>query len=70
MDVKVNVEDFSSTKSFVCLTLADPLVAAALETMLSMGFTNEGGWLGRLLEVKGGDIGKTLDVLHSQFQQQ
>jgi len=31
--------------------------------MLSMGFTDDDGWLTQLLTMKGGDIAEVLDVL-------
>ncbi|XP_068134200.1 sequestosome-1 [Hyperolius riggenbachi] len=44
---------------------ADPRLIETLSQMLSMGFTDEGGWLTRLLEAKQYDIGSALDAMQS-----
>jgi sequestosome 1 len=43
--------------------LTEPHIAEAVNRMMSMGFSNDGGWLTQLLENKDGDIDKALDVL-------
>uniref|UniRef100_W5KW74 Protein ref(2)P n=1 Tax=Astyanax mexicanus TaxID=7994 RepID=W5KW74_ASTMX len=42
---------------------ADPRLVESLSQMLSMGFTDEGGWLTRLLHTKNYDIGSALDTI-------
>ncbi|XP_017293528.1 sequestosome-1 isoform X1 [Kryptolebias marmoratus] len=42
---------------------ADPRLVESLSSMLSMGFTDEGGWLTRLLQAKNFDIGAALDAI-------
>merc|ERR1712034_7178 len=41
----------------------DPRIQVALQAMMNMGFSNDGGWLTSLLEARNGDIGKVLDIL-------
>ncbi|XP_061582455.1 sequestosome-1 [Cololabis saira] len=42
---------------------ADPHLVESLAAMLSMGFSDEGGWLTRLLQAKNHDIGAALDAI-------
>ncbi|KAJ1128282.1 hypothetical protein NDU88_006661 [Pleurodeles waltl] len=48
---------------------ADPRLIESLSQMLSMGFSDEGGWLTRLLQAKQGDIGSALDAIQYSRKQ-
>ncbi|NXS99262.1 SQSTM protein, partial [Jacana jacana] len=47
---------------------ADPHLIESLSQMLSMGFSDEGGWLTRLLQTKNCDIGAALDAIQYSKQ--
>ncbi|GAB1296011.1 Sequestosome-1 [Apodemus speciosus] len=52
-----------SSKEVDPSTEADPRLIESLSQMLSMGFSDEGGWLTRLLQTKNYDIGAALDTI-------
>lgn len=52
-----------SLLSCLALAEADPRLIESLSQMLSMGFSDEGGWLTRLLQTKNYDIGAALDTI-------
>lgn len=58
----------ASANLWLCVTEADPRLVESLAQMLAMGFTDEGGWLTRLLQAKSFDIGAALDAI--QFARQ
>jgi len=47
---------------------SDPAIAEALQTMMSMGYSNESGWLTNLLVFHKGDIGRVLDAILAKKQ--
>jgi len=41
------------------------VIERAVDQMMSMGYSNEGGWLTQLLVAHQGDIGRALDAIHA-----
>lgn len=57
------LSDGPSWLPVLSLPEADPRLIESLSQMLSMGFSDEGGWLTRLLQTKNYDIGAALDTI-------
>ncbi|EMP24684.1 Sequestosome-1, partial [Chelonia mydas] len=57
-----------SSKEVDPSTEADPRLIESLSQMLSMGFSDDGGWLTRLLQAKKCDIGAALDTIQYSKQ--
>ena len=58
-----NVEPEKQKRAPEVARHSDPRIQVALQSMMNMGFSDDGGWLTHLLETKQGDIGKVLDVI-------
>lgn len=56
----------TSATSLAATSDTTPVVREAVEKMMSMGYTNEGGWLTALLTVYKGDINAALDAIKQQ----
>ena len=41
-------------------------VKESLKQMTEMGYSNNGGWLGKLLLAKKGDVSEVIDILHNR----
>eukprot|EP00092_Neocalanus_flemingeri_P035031 GFUD01038119.1.p1 GENE.GFUD01038119.1~~GFUD01038119.1.p1 ORF type:complete len:426 (-),score=140.12 GFUD01038119.1:81-1358(-) len=66
---KTTSTDPDKDTTYVLDSVVPPKGAKIQEALLEMqklGFTNEGGWLTKLLEAKAGDVGQTMEVLKIQ----